>query len=275
MDFGNEADQRAKEAEICVQEMEDEVRELRDELGLYKYKMEMHSVISFFLMLLQLHEISFVLGELASLDETPVLEAEPEEFSNTRLLAQNVPWHCTPEDVRTVFEKYGPVVDVELAMYDKTRNRGLAFVTMGSPEEARTALDNLESSEMEGHVIQMAYARPKKTKIPPPSSQPKPMTFNLYMENFPYKARSKDLKELFMSEDYNVVTAEIVIQNNPRRSAGYGFVGFKTKAEAEAALSASHGKVIFSSLFGFQTINHTNRKAVRCSGPRDNDTGKV
>ncbi|KAB2628871.1 28 kDa ribonucleoprotein [Pyrus ussuriensis x Pyrus communis] len=133
MDFGNEADQRAKEAEICVQEMEDEVRELRDELGLYK-------------MLLQLHEISFVLGELASLDETPVLEAKPEEFSNTRLLAQNVPWHCTPEDVRTVFEKYGTVVDVELAMYDKTRNRGLAFVTMGSPEEARTALDNLESS---------------------------------------------------------------------------------------------------------------------------------
>ncbi|XP_048439080.1 33 kDa ribonucleoprotein, chloroplastic-like isoform X2 [Pyrus x bretschneideri] len=80
------------------------------------------------------------------LDETPVLEAEPLEFSDTRLLAQNVPWHCTPEDIRTVFEKYGTVFDVELAMYDKTRNRGLAFVTLGSPEEARTALDNLESS---------------------------------------------------------------------------------------------------------------------------------
>ncbi|TQE12698.1 hypothetical protein C1H46_001718 [Malus baccata] len=96
---------------------------------------------------------------------------------------------------------------------------------------------------MEGRVIKMAYARPKKMKIHPPSSQPKPITFNLYVENLPYEARSKDLKELFDSEDYNVVTAEIVFQNNLRRST-YGFVGFKTKTEAEAALSASHRKLL-------------------------------
>lgn len=30
-------------------------------------------------------------------------------------------------------------------MYNKIRNRGLAFVTMGSPEEALAALSNLES----------------------------------------------------------------------------------------------------------------------------------
>jgi hypothetical protein len=30
-------------------------------------------------------------------------------------------------------------------MYSKTRNRGLAFVTMGSPEEADAAHNNLES----------------------------------------------------------------------------------------------------------------------------------
>ncbi|XP_008219352.1 PREDICTED: 28 kDa ribonucleoprotein, chloroplastic [Prunus mume] len=179
-----------------------------------------------------------------ALDESPVLESEPEEFSDTRLLAQNVPWTCTPEDIRTLFEKYGTVVDVELAMYNKTRNRGLAFVTMGSPEEALAALNNLESSEMEGRIIKMAYAKPKKTKIPPPSSQPKPVTFNLYVENLPYEARSKDLKELFNSEDCSVVTAEVVFQGNPRRSAGYGFVGFKSKKEAEAALSAFHGKLL-------------------------------
>ncbi|KAM1023213.1 hypothetical protein TB2_044001 [Malus domestica] len=97
---------------------------------------------------------------------------------------------------------------------------------------------------MEGRVIKMAYTRPKKKKIPPPSLQPKPITFNLYVENLPYEARSKDLKVLFKSEDYNVVTTEIVFQNNLRRSAGYGFVGFKTKAKAEAALSASHGKLL-------------------------------
>lgn len=34
----------------------------------------------------------------------------------------------------------------KLAMYNKTRNRGLAFVTMASPEEARVALNSLEST---------------------------------------------------------------------------------------------------------------------------------
>lgn len=39
----------------------------------------------------------------------------------------------------------GILLVVKLSMHDKTRNRGLAFVTMGSPEEALTALNKLES----------------------------------------------------------------------------------------------------------------------------------
>lgn len=39
----------------------------------------------------------------------------------------------------------GILMVVQLSMHDKNRNRGLAFVTMGSPEEALTALNKLES----------------------------------------------------------------------------------------------------------------------------------
>ena len=46
--------------------------------------------------------------------ETQVLEPETEEFSRDRLIAQNVPWSCTAEDVRTLFEKHGTVLDVEV-----------------------------------------------------------------------------------------------------------------------------------------------------------------
>ena len=111
--------------------------------------------------------------------ENQSTEAETEEISRTRLLAQNVPWTSTPEDIRSLFEKHGKVLDVEvlicsssfdvlliyficiqllfvylivfvfvlvlkLSMYNKTRNRGLAFIEMGSPEEALEALKNLE-----------------------------------------------------------------------------------------------------------------------------------
>lgn len=44
----------------------------------------------------------------------PVTE---EEFSRTRLLAQNVPWTSTPEDIRSLFEKHGKVLEVEVCFF--------------------------------------------------------------------------------------------------------------------------------------------------------------
>lgn len=38
-----------------------------------------------------------------------------EEGSRTRLLAQNIPWTCTEEDIRPLFEKYGTIVDIEVS----------------------------------------------------------------------------------------------------------------------------------------------------------------
>lgn len=37
------------------------------------------------------------------------------------------------------------ILDEQLSMHNKTKNRGLAFITMGSPEEALAALNNLEA----------------------------------------------------------------------------------------------------------------------------------
>lgn len=96
---------------------------------------------------------------------------------------------------------------------------------------------------MEGRIIKMAYAKPKKKKIPPPMPS-KEITFNLYVENLSYEVRAKDLKEFFTSEGTDIVNAEVVFEGIPRRSAGYAFVSFKSKKEAEAALAAFHGKVI-------------------------------
>ncbi|KAI4337660.1 hypothetical protein L6164_016046 [Bauhinia variegata] len=174
--------------------------------------------------------------------EAQETEAENEEFSKTRLLASNVPWTSTPEDIRSLFERHGKVVDVELSMYNKTRNRGLAFIEMGSPEEALAALKNLESYEYEGRIIRVNYARSRKKKIPA-SVQPKPVTFNLFIANLSYEARSKHVKEFFESGSSGVVSAEIIFHDNPRRSSGYGFVSFKSKKEADAALSEFQGKI--------------------------------
>ncbi|KAL0289468.1 UNVERIFIED_CONTAM: Cleavage stimulation factor subunit tau variant [Sesamum calycinum] len=134
---------------------------------------------------------------------------EEEEVSKTRLLVQNVPWTCTVDDIRPLFENYGTVVDIE---------------------------------EFEGRVLKLNWAKPKKKK---PSSlpQPKPLpVHNLFVANLPFQATANDLKDFFNADNANVVSAEVIFQDNPRRPAGYGFVSFNTKADAEAALTAFQGK---------------------------------
>ncbi|OMP01287.1 hypothetical protein COLO4_12000 [Corchorus olitorius] len=187
---------------------------------------------------------SFILHVSAATQDPAVKEQEEqEEFSKTRLLVQNVPWTCTAEDIRSLFEKHGTVLDVELSMHNKTRNRGLAFVSMASPEEALAALNNLESYEFEGRTLRLNYAKPKKKKSPPPE-KPKPVPgFNLFVANLPFEARTKHLREFFTSEGANIVSAEVIFHENPRKQSGYGFVSFKTKKEADAAISAFQGKM--------------------------------
>ncbi|CAK8568141.1 unnamed protein product [Lathyrus sativus] len=175
--------------------------------------------------------------------QSQVIEENTEELSSTstRLLAQNVPWTSTAEDIRSLFEKHGNVIDVELSMYNKNRNRGLAFVEMGSPEEALAVFNTLQSYEFEGRVINLKYARPRKEKTPPPVEQ-KPITFNLFVANLSYETRSKDLKEFFDSGASGVVSAKVIFREDPRSPSGYGFVSFKSKKEANDALSAFQGK---------------------------------
>ncbi|XP_077224587.1 RNA-binding (RRM/RBD/RNP motifs) family protein [Tasmannia lanceolata] len=176
---------------------------------------------------------------------TPTLESQKQEqeksvLSKTRLIAQNVPWTSTTEEIRTLFEKYGTVLDVELSMYNKTKNRGLAFITMGSEEEALAALSNLDSYELEGRVIKVEFARALKKK--PSSGLKGPVTkYNVFVGNLTWRVRSSNLKEFF-GDANGVVSAEVVFQTNPRRPTGYGFVSFSSKEEAEAAIAAFNGK---------------------------------
>ncbi|KAG6717860.1 hypothetical protein I3842_04G121400 [Carya illinoinensis] len=173
-------------------------------------------------------------------------ETVVKEFSRNRLIAQNISWNCTFEDICALFDKHETMLDVELSMHNKIRNRGLAFVTMGSPEEALTALNNLESYELRGPHYKGQLCQGTKEE-PSPSSrvQPKLVTFNLFVANLPFEARSKDLREFFSSEGGNVISAEVIFNENPRKSSGYGFVAFKSKKDADEALLAFQRKVIW------------------------------
>jgi hypothetical protein len=72
----------------------------------------------------------------ATVAVAPALEVEagkPVE-PKTRLIAQNIPWDCTADDMRALFEKHGAVVDVEVAVcfrrsYLSEKKKGMDAIT--------------------------------------------------------------------------------------------------------------------------------------------------
>ncbi|KAL6504255.1 hypothetical protein OROGR_026178 [Orobanche gracilis] len=196
----------------------------------------------------------FLVQAHAEAQSQPVVQPEEDEVPKTKLVVQNVPWTCTVDDIRRIFQKFGTIVDIEFSMHNKIRNRGLAFVSMASYEEAVAALGNLESikceelyetsrNEIEGRSLRLNWAKPRKAKppMPPPQSKSFPV-HNLFVANLSFEAGSQDLKDFFNSNNANIVSAEVIYHDNPSRPAGYGFVSFNTKEDAEAALVAFQGK---------------------------------
>jgi RNA recognition motif-containing protein len=126
-------------------------------------------------------------------------------------------------------------------MYNSTRNRGLAFVTMGSEEEALSALNHLNSTTLNDRTIKVDFTRSRKKQYVVPSA-PMPK-HSVFVGNLTWRVRSRHLRELFASTP-GVQSVEVVFHTtSPRRSAGYGFVSFSSKEAAEAAISTFNGTV--------------------------------
>lgn len=96
----------------------------------------------------------------------------------------------------------------------------------------------------------MDFAKPKKKQPIVPSA---PVEKNVvFVGNLTWRVRSRHLRELFASTP-GVQSVEVIFHTTtPRRSAGYAFVSFSSKEEAEAAISTFNGKVHYSEMLYVQ-----------------------
>jgi cold-inducible RNA-binding protein len=84
-------------------------------------------------------------------------------MSNSKLYVGNMSFKTTEEDLRSSFGQYGSVTDVYVAMDKMTgRPRGFAFVTMGTPDEAREAAEKMNGVDLGGRALTVNEARPKE-----------------------------------------------------------------------------------------------------------------
>jgi len=74
----------------------------------------------------------------------------------------NLPHKATEDEIRKAFEEFGQVTEVRLIM-DKFsgESKGFGFVEMPSKAEAEKAIEEMNSKELMGRVLNVNEARPK------------------------------------------------------------------------------------------------------------------
>src|SRR4051812_30584242 len=86
-------------------------------------------------------------------------------MSNSKLYVGNLSFNTTEPELRSHFEQFGSVTDTYVAMDKMTgRPRGFAFVTMGTPDEAKLAIEKTNGVELGGRALQVNEARPKEDR---------------------------------------------------------------------------------------------------------------
>ena len=83
-------------------------------------------------------------------------------MSNSKLYVGNLSFNTSEAELRSHFEQFGSVTDTYVAMDKMTgRPRGFAFVTMGTPDEAKLAIEKTNGVDLGGRALQVNEARPK------------------------------------------------------------------------------------------------------------------
>jgi RNA recognition motif-containing protein len=86
-------------------------------------------------------------------------------MQNTKLFVGNLDWSVTGDDLRAVFSAVGTVADAVVLMDKMTgRSRGFGFVTMGTEDEAKAAVEKLNGSDLKGRKINVNVARPMEPR---------------------------------------------------------------------------------------------------------------
>lgn len=80
---------------------------------------------------------------------------------NTKVYVDNLAAATTETDLIDLFSQYGNVVDAKIPVDRRNRNpRGFAFVTMVTPEGARSAIQALNGKAVGSCTLAVSEARP-------------------------------------------------------------------------------------------------------------------
>lgn len=148
----------------------------------------------------------------------------------TKLIVNYLPQSMTDDDFRELFGSIGQLESARV-MRDKATNYsfGYGFIDYTSVEAAEEAISRLNGYKIENKTLKVAYSKP------PGSSK----NVNLHVTGLGPNTDDAKLRELFGI--YGEIVTTKILRNQDGSGKGAGFVLFKEKPHADAAMKALNG----------------------------------
>ncbi|GAQ11302.1 multiple RNA-binding domain-containing protein 1 [Aspergillus lentulus] len=186
------------------------------------------------------------------------------ERGNTAILVKNFSYGVKVDDLRKLFEPYGEITRLLMPP-----SGTIAIVEFARPDEAQKAFKGLAYRKVGDSILflEKAPANLFDATTAPQTSVPESkavsqgfstadtfaaedadelvVTSTLFVKNLNFSTTNEKFTEVFKPLD-GFVSARIKTKPDPKRpgqtlSMGFGFVDFRTKAQAQAALAAMNG----------------------------------
>lgn len=91
--------------------------------------------------------------------------SRPDSSATTcRIYVGNLPYNVDANSLASLFAQHGQVADVHIVLDQVSRRpRGFAFVTMGTPAEAQTAITELDGQNVDGRTLRVNPAEARES----------------------------------------------------------------------------------------------------------------
>ncbi|KAL7539947.1 hypothetical protein ACHAXR_009746 [Thalassiosira sp. AJA248-18] len=140
--------------------------------------------------------------------------------AGTKIYVGNLNFETTMEDLQATFEAYGDVKDCFIPTDYDGNPRGFAFIQM-EEENALTAIEELNGTQLDGRTLNVNKSLPKGTKATPKHYFL--LEIKLYVGNLSWGTEEAALRELF--EEYGkVVDCYIPVDRETEQHRGFAFV---------------------------------------------------
>ncbi|KAL2232082.1 UNVERIFIED_CONTAM: Polyadenylate-binding protein 3 [Sesamum indicum] len=169
----------------------------------------------------------------------------------TNVYVKNLSESTTEENLKKMFEKFGPITSAVIMKDPNGRSRCFGFINFETFDAAAAAVENLNGSSLDDKVLYVGKAEKKaereaelKAKFERERSSrfEKLKGANLYLKNLEDSISDEKLKELF--SEFGTITSCKLMRDPNGVSKGAGFVAFSTPEEATKALNEMNGKMI-------------------------------